>query len=74
MQHDHEFTDIQLANRRTTIYVETYGKTAIEAVDGREGFLGEDTLAQSIDWTFDADTDLPLSLSVEREANGRNQL
>ena len=74
MQHHHKITDIQLSNRRTIIYVKTYGKTAIEAADGRESFLGEDTLAQSIDWTFDADSGLLLSLSVEREANGTNQL
>ena len=74
MQHHHEVTDIQLLNRRTVIYVRTYGETTIEAADGREGFLGEGTLAQSIDWTFDADSGVLLSLSVERESNGTNQL
>ena len=74
MQHHHEVTDIQLLNRRTVIYVKTHGETTIEAADGREGFLGEGTLAQSIDWTFDADSGVLLSLSVERESNGTNQL
>jgi hypothetical protein len=74
MQHHHEVTDIQQLNRRNIVYVRTYGETTIEAADGREGFLGEGTLAQSIDWTFDADSGALLSLSVERESNGTNQL
>ena len=74
MQRHHEVTDIQLSNGRTVIYVKTCGETVIEAADGHEGFLGFGTLAQNIDWTFDADSGQLLSLSVEQEANGTNQL
>ncbi len=74
MRRHHEVTDIQQSNGRTIITVESHGETAIAAADGHEGFLGEGTLAQSINWTFDADSGQLLSLSVEQEANGTNQL
>ena len=74
MQHHHEVTDIQQSNGRTVIHVKTHGETAIEAAEGHEGFVGLGTLAQRIDWTFDADSGQLLSLSVEREASGTNLL
>ena len=74
MQHHHEVTDIQQSNGRAVIHVKTHGETAIEAAEGHEGFIGLGTLAQSMDWTFDADNGQLLSLSVEREASGTNQL
>ncbi len=74
MQRHHEVIDIQLSNGRTVIYVKTCGETVIEAADGHEGFLGLGTLAQNIDWTFDADSGQLLSLSIKQEASGTNQL
>ena len=74
MQHHHEVTDIQQSDGRTVVHVKTHGETAIEAAEGHEGFVGLGTLAQRIDWTFDADSGQLLSLSVEREASGTNQL
>ena len=74
MQHHHEVTDIRESDGRTVVHVKTHGETAIEAAAGHEGFLGHGTLSQSIDWTFDADNGQLLSLSVEREASGTNQL
>ena len=74
MRRHHEVTDIQQSNGHTIINVRTHGETVIAAADGHEGFLGEGTLAQSINWTFDADSGQLLSLSVEQEANGTNQL
>jgi hypothetical protein len=74
MQHHHEVTDIQLSVGRTVVTVRTHGEAAIAAADGHEGFIGEGKLAQSINWTFDADSGQLLSLSDEREASGTNQL
>jgi hypothetical protein len=74
MQHHHEVTDVQLADGQTVIHVKTHGETEITAAHGHHGFLGVGTLAQSIDWTFDADSGQLLSLSVEREASGTNLL
>ena len=74
MRHHHEVTDTRQSNGHTLVSVKTYGETGIAAADGREGFLGEGTLAQIIEWTFDADSGQLLSLSVEQEANGTNQL
>ena len=74
MQHHHEVTDIQMADGRTVVHVRTNGETEITAADGHDGFLGAGTLAQSIEWTFDADSGQLLSLSVEREDRGTNLL
>jgi hypothetical protein len=74
MQQHHEVTDIRSSGGRTVVTVKTRGESAIIAADGHEGFLGEGTLTQSIDWTFDADSGQLLSLSDEREASGTNKL
>jgi len=74
MQHHHEVTDIQQSNGRTVIHVKTHGETAIEAAEGHDGFIGIGKLARSMDWTFDADNGQLLSLSIEQEASGTNQL
>ena len=74
MQNHHEITDIQQSSGHTIINVRTHGKTTIAAADGHNGFLGEGTLDQSVDWAFDADSGQLLSLSIEQESSGTNQL
>lgn len=74
MQQHHEVTDIRASGERTVVSVKTRGEASIVAADGHEGFLGEGTLTQSINWTFDAGSGQLLSLSDEREASGTNKL
>ena len=74
IRHHHEVTGVKHSNGHTVISVKSHGETTITAADGHKGFLGEGKLAQSMDWTFDADSGQLLSLSVERETNGSNQL
>jgi len=74
MQLHHEVTDIRRSSGSTIIYVKTHGETAIESAEGHDGFLGFGTLARSMDWTFDAGNGQLLSLSIEQEASGTNQL
>ena len=74
IQHHHEVTDIRQLDGRNVVTVKTLGEAEIRAADGHKGFLGVGKLAQSIDWNFDADSGQLLSLSVEREASGKNRL
>ena len=74
MQHHHKIRDIQSTNGRTVVTVETHGETAIASAHGHKGFLGQGTLSQSFEWTFDADSGQLLSLSAEQETSGTNQL
>jgi len=74
MQHHHEVTAIESSDGRTIVTVRSFGETEIEAADGHKGFIGSGALSQSIDWTFDADSGQLLTLVIEREGSGTNEL
>jgi len=70
----HEVVEISSDNAHTVVHVESHGETTIQATIGNEGFLGDGTLVRTIDWTFDASSGQILSLSLEQEGKGANQL
>lgn len=56
------------------VQVQSKGATATKAAEGSAGFEGEGTLTRRIDWSFNADTGQLLSLSLQQEGSGKNQL
>ena len=74
LKRHHEASRIDQLNGRTIVSVKTRGKAIITAAAGTEGFIGDGTLEQTIDWKFDASNGQLLSLIVVQEASGTNQL
>jgi hypothetical protein len=74
MQYRNEVIDITQSDGHTVVHVQSQGKTSVGAADGRTGFVGDGTLERRLEWTFDADSGRLLSLSLEQEGNGANQL
>ncbi len=66
----HEVSQIDYSNGRTVVSVQTHGTAIISAAKGNSGFVGEGSLEQTVDWTFDASNGQLLSLSIEQEASG----
>jgi hypothetical protein len=70
----HEVVGVTEKGGQTIVQVRSQGTTATEAVKGTTGFVGEGTLMRRIDWSFNIDTGQLLSLSLQQEGNGTNQL
>jgi len=66
----HKVSQIDYSNGRTVVSVQTHGTAIISAAKGNSGFVGEGSLEQTVDWTFDASNGQLLSLSIEQEASG----
>ena len=74
MVYSNEITDITQSAGRTVVHVKSKGKTSLVAAQGTTGFVGEGTLERKFEWTFDADSGRLLSLSLNQEGTGINQL
>jgi hypothetical protein len=70
----HEVVDVTEKGGQTIVQVQSQGTTATEAVKGTTGFVGTGTLTRRSDWSFNIDTGQLLSLSLQQEGNGTNQL
>ena len=70
----HEVVSVTEKGGQTILQVRSQGTTATEAAKGTTGFVGNGTLARRIDWSFNIDTGQLLSLSLQQEGNGTNQL
>lgn len=70
----HEVIEISGADGHTVIHVQSHGETTLQAAAGHEGFVGDGTLVRTFEWAFDADSGQLLSLSLEQEGTGANQL
>jgi len=70
----HEVVGVTGKGGHTIVQVRSQGTTATEAVKGTTGFVGTGTLTRRIDWSFNIDTGQLLSLSLQQEGNGTNQL
>jgi len=74
MLYTHEVTEIADDDGRTVVHVRSKGDTATSAAAGTAGFVGEGNIERRIEWTFDAEAGQLLSLSLEQEGTGTNQL
>lgn len=74
MHYSNEVVDITQSDGHTVVHVQSQGKTSVGAADGTTGFVGEGTLERRFNWTFDANSGRLLSLSLEQEGSGTNQL
>jgi len=74
MQYSHEVTGITQDAGRTIVQVESQGTTTTTAAEGRAGYIGEGNIERRMKWTFDATAGQLLSLSLEQEGSGTNQL
>ena len=74
LKRHHEASYIDQSNGRTVVSVRTRGEATLSAAAENKGFIGEGLLEQTIDWKFDASNGQLLSLIVEQEASGTNQL
>jgi hypothetical protein len=70
----HEVVSVTEKGGQTIVQVRSQGATATEAVEGTTGFVGEGTLTRRVEWSFNVDTGELLSLSLQQEGNGTNQL
>jgi hypothetical protein len=74
MVYGNEVVDITESAGHTVVHVQSQGRTSVGAADGTTGFVGEGTLERRFEWTFDANSGRLLSLSLEQEGSGVNQL
>ena len=74
MLYTHEVTAISDEDGRSVVHVRSHGNTATGAAAGTAGFVGEGNIERRIEWTFDAKAGQLLSLSLEQEGTGINQL
>jgi hypothetical protein len=74
LEFQHQVRAIDRSSDHVIVSIESFARGMITAADGRRGFIGEGNLEQSIEWKFDATGGQLLSLSMEREASGSNQL
>jgi len=74
IRYRHEVIEITIHNGHTVVHVQSHGEAVIHAATGSKGFLGEGTLVRTLDWTFDTHSGQLLSLSLEQEGTGTNQL
>jgi len=74
IRYHHEVVEINGDDGHTIVHVQSHGETTLQAATGQKGFLGEGTLVRTFVWTFDADNGRILSLSLEQEGTGTNQL
>jgi hypothetical protein len=70
LKRHHEVGSIDQSNGRTVVSVRSLGTAILGAAEGNTGFVGEGTLKQTVDWTFDANSGQLLSLTIEQEASG----
>ncbi len=70
----HEVVSVAEKSGQTIVQVRSQGTTATEAAKGTTGFIGKGTLTRRIDWSFNISTGQLLSLSLQQEGNGTNQL
>jgi hypothetical protein len=69
-----EITEISGENGHSVVHVRSRGEATIHAPAGNEGFIGEGSLVRTLEWSFQADSGQLLSLSLEQEGTGTNQL
>lgn len=74
IRYRHEVTAISNDSGHAVVHVRSHGETILQAATGQTGFLGDGTIVRTFDWTFDADSGQLLSLSLEQEGTGTNQL
>jgi hypothetical protein len=74
MRVTHQVTGVSNDNDHTIVQVESTGGAATSAASGTTGFVGEGNIERRMQWTFDATTGQLLSLSLEQEGTGINQL
>jgi hypothetical protein len=74
MRYQHEVTGISDQDGHEVVHVRSHGQTTVTAAKGTQGFLGDGTLERRIEWSFSADTGKLLSLSMEQEGQGMNEL
>lgn len=74
IRYRHEVTAITSDSGHAVVHVRSHGETTLQAATGQKGFLGNGTIVRTFDWTFDGDSGQLLSLSLEQEGTGTNQL
>jgi hypothetical protein len=74
MQYTHEITGITNEAGRTLVHVTSQGSATTVAAAGRTGFVGEGNIERRMEWTFDVTAGQLLSLSLQQEGTGTNQL
>ena len=74
MIYSNEVVAITESAGHTIVHVQSQGKTSVGAAAGTAGFVGEGMLERRFEWSFDADSGRLLSLSLEQEGSGVNQL
>lgn len=70
----HEVTSIEVRSGTSLVTVESSASTEIAAPEGHSGFIGKGALEQTAVWVFDATNGQVISMEMEQEANGSNQL
>lgn len=74
MRYQHEVMGISDQDGHEVVHVRSHGQTTVTAAEGTQGFLGDGTLERRLEWSFSADTGQMLSLSMEQEGQGMNEL
>jgi hypothetical protein len=74
MQYTHEVTGITTSAGSTLVHVTSQGSTTTVAATGRAGFVGKGNIERRIEWTFNVTAGQMLSLSLQQEGTGTNQL
>ena len=74
IRYRHEITGIDSGDGRNVVHIRSIGDASLRSAAGHKGFTGEGTLQRRIDWTFDAYEGKLLSLSLQQETKGANQL
>jgi hypothetical protein len=74
IQYSHEVTGITTDAGRTIVQVKSHGTTTTTAAEGSAGFVGEGNIERRMEWEFDATAGQLLSLSLEQNGTGTNQL
>jgi hypothetical protein len=74
MRYRHEVTDVSTQDGNTVVYVQSHGQTTVTAASGTQGFLGSGSLQRHVEWSFNTTTGRLVSLSMEQEGQGTNEL
>jgi len=74
MRFGHQIVDVTRIDGQTIVQVRSQGTTTIGVAEGTTGFVGEGSIERRIEWTFDVEAGQLLSLSLEQEGTGTNQL
>ena len=74
IEYQHEVQTISAGEDWVVVEVRSHGEAPLRAAAGREGFVGNGQVSQTINWQFDVTNGRVMGLELEQQAEGTNSM